>query len=1640
MNFKKFKRLASAVLSFSMLLSMNAPVFATDMNTIAEAEKGNVSVLSELAARAGSATHKHADADGNQIDGTPVWSDWNVQEQPGCEKPGYKMRQCTVEFCYEVEVEEIDPLGHDYDEGEVQKPATCSQAGIKVVTCQRGASLHGSGSATAEVEIPQKPHNFADGTRESIAPTCKESGKTGTACAYGCGTIDETTVEVDPTQPATGHSYKAVDPSKVNTAADLDKLSSDEAAGITVTKATCTTEGSLVLECKNQKCDGTESEKRVEKTIAPSGHTYDKHINGKELDELTAAELQALTTSTPDGITVTKTASCTTPGSVTFKCKNSWDTAEAKTIEIPALGHDWNEGEVTKAPKCETPGIKTSTCQRCQMTDSVQIPATGHSYGTIDTENITNELLIQLKNDPDSTSKGITSSPATCTNKGVLQLICNKEDCDKTQGANVRKEISALGHDYDEGVFLEGEEATCEKDGQKTYTCKRSSCDGGLDADGHGKTYKVDVKASGHSYGTIDVNEEEKTVEASALAGLTTDETKGITIESGSCTTTGSLTLTCKNERCDHNNQPKVYTILSSEHSWVAKTYREMTCFNSEGKPQTGMVLNTCSVCGATEWVVIPVTHLYDKEGWFETAVSDTDYTVVVERTCTTDGIVNPICSLCKKSDAEITYPMTGHSYNAEDYNWPADAQANVADLEAAGITEAPSKAATCTSAGYQYYKCTNQGKCDATDVKAVTKHELPKASHDYADAATTKAATCTKPQVTAKFCQNPGCGEYDPEDPETVISGDPKGHSYEKKVQPTLEQVEEAGIEGITSVDDLSLKGDCVTDGYNYYICDDEACDKGAEYIKKIVTPARGSHDMQPNSTTIPATCQHPEQVRNTCSICGYDEVLDNQPGGLEPIQPHDYTVHVRDVVTADCTEGATRNGVAEYECKYGCGETQMIVIKPEHKWTQVTDDSEVQLEEDEYLDGDQTPYKAATCNAAGYQYEKCPVCKKVNKEVIPQLEHDYAEVAITEDQGEIGEAVSKASNCTENGYQYYRCVQPGCETTAEGHYQKRQLPLDKEVHDFQDDQEIPAGCVEAAKSGRLCTRCHAADPAGTPPTITGNALGHADEREGFNQGTEEDPMGDYSKLPVSTLLDLEAEGIAGPVSKAATCTKAGYEYHNCDKCPQGTTGHAIKVDIAPLDHEYEFTEIPSTCTQPGILLTKCKRCGDETRQEISSQPKLGHDFKEYPRQEATCVAEGKTAGWECSRCHESDTENLADHPKREVLPIDGTKHVWQKVESEENRDPDCVNGTTGIQVYVCEHHPDATRKAIVPPVHQWEAPVMQNCVNAGYTNMPGLLYHTCAICKNSEVMTTLTDCVQCDDPKHAEELKALQGEDPATSKFKFVVVKPTTLPAVEATCTTEGKTEGKTCSCGKVLQAQETLAMKQHEGELAVEKPGDCGHDGIKRHKCATCGTFYGDEVSFQPENSGKHTYVPHITDATCAEPMKIQEICSVCQHAKPAQEVVGTKLPHKFGSDGICTECGTPEIQVETKMSASSDSGNMVILTNELAVNNKDKFELVEAGIIYYTLQSLVNGADTPEKQEALLDFSAGNTSMKVAKVEDPNALATLRIYNKPVSVGPNVSFNIIARAYLKVKVDGKEVYRYGNIMKQCFNDLK
>ena len=71
-----------------------------------------------------------------------------------------------------------------------------------------------------------------------------------------------------------------------------------------------------------------------------------------------------------------KEPTCTETGSETSTCSEA-DCGKTFTHEIPALGHSWDEGKVTK-PATETEdGVKTFTCTRCSETKTETIPATG---------------------------------------------------------------------------------------------------------------------------------------------------------------------------------------------------------------------------------------------------------------------------------------------------------------------------------------------------------------------------------------------------------------------------------------------------------------------------------------------------------------------------------------------------------------------------------------------------------------------------------------------------------------------------------------------------------------------------------------------------------------------------------------------------------------------------------------------------------------------------------------------------------------------------------------------------------------------------------------------------------------------------------------------------------------------------------------------------------------------------------------------------------------------------------------------------------------------------------------------------------------------------------------------------------------
>ncbi len=78
-----------------------------------------------------------------------------------------------------------------------------------------------------------------------------------------------------------------------------------------------------------------------------------------------------------DGGTVTREPTCTGTGTRTYTCSRC---GETRTETISALGHDWNSGTVTKEPTCTEAGTRTYTCSRCGGTRTETIAALGHDW------------------------------------------------------------------------------------------------------------------------------------------------------------------------------------------------------------------------------------------------------------------------------------------------------------------------------------------------------------------------------------------------------------------------------------------------------------------------------------------------------------------------------------------------------------------------------------------------------------------------------------------------------------------------------------------------------------------------------------------------------------------------------------------------------------------------------------------------------------------------------------------------------------------------------------------------------------------------------------------------------------------------------------------------------------------------------------------------------------------------------------------------------------------------------------------------------------------------------------------------------------------------------------------------------------
>lgn len=280
-----------------------------------------------------------------------------IKVAANCIDPGYEVYTCTK--CGEEKIVETSkPTGHKATQDRVINP-TCTEAGVAYYSC---SNANCPLKAWSE-EIPATNHGEAEGyarlqNRQETPATCTQEG-TITGVCPDCGK----TVSVK--TPALGHNTTYM--SKVQ-------------------EATCTQKGIYQGRCS--RCNES-----VQVTVPPLGHTWDEgHITKRATDtkdgertfvctvcgEKMIEVIPKLTQTTTYEKTVVA-PTCTEQGYTLYTPKNG---TSYKDDFVPAVGHKWDAGVVTREATAAADGERTYTCTVCGEKKTETIPAIGTTIFT----------------------------------------------------------------------------------------------------------------------------------------------------------------------------------------------------------------------------------------------------------------------------------------------------------------------------------------------------------------------------------------------------------------------------------------------------------------------------------------------------------------------------------------------------------------------------------------------------------------------------------------------------------------------------------------------------------------------------------------------------------------------------------------------------------------------------------------------------------------------------------------------------------------------------------------------------------------------------------------------------------------------------------------------------------------------------------------------------------------------------------------------------------------------------------------------------------------------------------------------------------------------------------------------------------
>ena len=308
-------------------------------------------------------------------------------------------------------VSAADPNAHYHHYvSEVTKEATCTEEGEITYTC---TATNGTCDKKTYTEvIPKKAHSYGNWVIEKEA-TETETGLKRRTCSV-CG---DKQIEVIPKKGSTD-TPDVPAPSEgsyvQNFTAD-GKTSNFYAitGNLATNKGTVTYNGLTLTQClkiesaTNIKFTATAKGKltlvfaEASKSIKVNGTKYASDSNGIVSVDVNAGSVEITKGDTmnlfymvytPDGTTeeththnyvskVTKEATCTEAGVLTYTCTSTTGTCDKKTYTeaIPATGHKFStEWTIDVAPTDTTPGSKSHHCTVCDAkTDVTEIPAIG---------------------------------------------------------------------------------------------------------------------------------------------------------------------------------------------------------------------------------------------------------------------------------------------------------------------------------------------------------------------------------------------------------------------------------------------------------------------------------------------------------------------------------------------------------------------------------------------------------------------------------------------------------------------------------------------------------------------------------------------------------------------------------------------------------------------------------------------------------------------------------------------------------------------------------------------------------------------------------------------------------------------------------------------------------------------------------------------------------------------------------------------------------------------------------------------------------------------------------------------------------------------------------------------------------------